>query len=87
MAKYCAVPQKLIKSSSRRQSVVLARSIAVYLSRELAGLSYDRIGAGLGGRDHSTIMHSHRKIERQIARDFATRTAIDELRQAVATNC
>jgi chromosomal replication initiator protein len=87
VAKYCAVPQKLIKSSSRRQSVVLARSIAVYLSRELAGLSYERIGEGLGGRDHSTIMHSHRKIERQIARDFATRTAIDELRQAVAINC
>jgi chromosomal replication initiator protein len=86
VAKYCAVPQKLMKSSSRRQSVVLARSIAVYLSRELAGLSYQRIGAALGGRDHSTIMHSYHKIERQIVRDLATRTAIEELRHAVTAN-
>jgi chromosomal replication initiator protein len=87
VAKYCAVPQKMMKSSSRRQSVVLARSIAVYLSRELAGISYKRIGAALGGRDHSTIMHSHRKIQRQIARDLTTRTAIEELRVALAANC
>ncbi|HEY4233134.1 MAG TPA: DnaA/Hda family protein [Lacipirellulaceae bacterium] len=87
VAKYCAVPQKLLKSSSRRQSVVLARSIAVYLSRELAGLSYERIGAGLGGRDHSTIMHSYRKIERLISRDLVTRTTIDELRQTLAGSC
>jgi len=87
VAKYCAVPQKLIKSSSRRQSVVTARSITVYLSRELAGLSYERIGAALGGRDHSTIMHSHRKIERQLTRDLATRTAIEELSRTVAANC
>jgi chromosomal replication initiator protein len=87
VAKYCAVPQKLLKSSSRRQSVVLARSIAVYLSRELAGLSYQRIGAALGGRDHSTIMHSYRKIQRLITRDLATRAAIDELRRTVAANC
>jgi chromosomal replication initiator protein len=87
VAKYCAVPQKLMKSSSRRQSAVLARSIAAYLSRELAGVSFKQIGAALGGRDHSTIMHSHRKIKRQIARDLATRTAIEELRIAVTANC
>jgi chromosomal replication initiator protein len=84
VAKYCAVPQKLLKSSSRRQSVVLARSIVVYLSRELAGLSYERIGAGLGGRDHSTMMHSHRKIVRQISSDYVTREAVDELSRILA---
>ena len=62
----------------------VARSIAVYLSRDLTGLSYERIGAGLGGRDHTTMMHSHRKIERQITRDFATREAVDELRRILA---
>jgi chromosomal replication initiator protein len=86
VAKYCAIPQKMLKSSSRRQSVVLARSIAVYLSRELTGLSYERIGAGLGGRDHTTMMHSHRKIERRITRDFATREAVDELRRILAVS-
>jgi chromosomal replication initiator protein len=86
VAKYCAIPQKMLKSSSRRQSVVLARSIAVYLSRELTGLSYERIGTGLGGRDHTTMMHSHRKIERQISTDFTTREAVDELRRILAVS-
>ena len=64
VAKYYRVPQKVLKSSSRRQSAVFARAMAVYLARELAGLSYERIGRALGGRDHTTIMHNYRKIDR-----------------------
>ena len=44
VAKYYRVPQKVLKSSSRRQSAVTARAMAIYLARELAGLSYERIG-------------------------------------------
>ena len=63
VAKYYRVPQKVLKSSSRRQSTVTARAMAVYLARELAGLSYEQIGHALGGRDHTTIMHNYRKID------------------------
>jgi chromosomal replication initiator protein len=87
VSKYCAVPQKLLKSSSRRQSIVQARSIVIYLSRELVGLSYERIGADLGGRDHTTVIHSHRKIERQISNDHLMREAINELKQRLAIGC
>jgi chromosomal replication initiator protein len=87
VSKYCAVPQKLLKSSSRRQSIVQARSIAIYLARELGGQSYERIGTGLGGRDHTTVIHSHRKIERQISNDHLMREAVNELKQLLAVSC
>jgi chromosomal replication initiator protein len=80
VGKHYAVPQKVLKSASRRQAVVFARAMAVYLARELAGVSYQRIGAALGGRDHSTMLHNYRKIVRRLDRDSACRDAIDELR-------
>ncbi len=56
-----------LRSSSRKQSIVLARGVAVYLNRKLLGTSFLKIGSLLGNRDHSTIMHANRKIERLIA--------------------
>ena len=54
---------KDIRSDSRKQSVVLARAVAIYLNRKLLGNSFLKIGAIFGHRDHSTIMHAYRKIE------------------------
>ena len=81
VAKYYRVPQKVLKSSTRRQSAVSARAMAVYLARELAGLSYERIGHALGGRDHTTIMHSYRKIADRLTHDGATREALADLQR------
>jgi chromosomal replication initiator protein len=81
VARYTNVPQKLLKSGSRRQSIVLARSIAVYLARELAGASYHEIGRALGGRDHSTIMYNYRKIDHDRLACPATQEMLDELRR------
>jgi chromosomal replication initiator protein len=81
VSKYYRVPQKVLKSSSRKQSAVYARATAVYLARELAGLSYENIGAALGGRDHTTMMHSYSKIRQASLHDLATREALEELRR------
>lgn len=81
VAKYTRIPQKQLKSGSRRQSVVYARALAVYLAREMCRASYDQIGRAMGGRDHTTIMHNYRKIERELARDVTTQEAVDELRR------
>jgi chromosomal replication initiator protein len=81
VAKYYQLPQKVLKSSSRRQSAVSARAMAVYLARELAGLSYERIGNALGGRDHSTIMHNYRNIVDRLTHDGPTRDALAELQR------
>ncbi len=55
-----------IRSSSRKQTVVLARSIAIHLCRTLLNASYEKIGSQFGNRDHSTVMHACRKIETMI---------------------
>lgn len=58
-----------LKSNSRKQSIVMARGVSVYLNRELLGVSFLKIGSYLGNRDHSTIMHANRKIEKLISSD------------------
>lgn len=81
VAKYFRQPQSVLKSASRRQSAVLPRAVVVYLARELAGASYDQIGRILGGRDHTTIMHNYRKIDRDRQHDPAIQEALAELRR------
>ncbi len=81
VAKYHRVPQKVLKSGLRKQAAVTARAMVVYLARELTGLSYERIGHALGRRDHTTVMHSYRKIHQQLEHDRATREAVADLRR------
>jgi chromosomal replication initiator protein len=81
VARYTQVSQKQLKSGSRKQSTVFARAVTVYLARELAGASYLEIGRALGGRDHTTIMHSYRKIEHDRLRCPATQETLNELRR------
>ena len=57
------------------------RATIIYLARELTGASYEEIGRALGGRDHTTIMHNYKKIERERQRDLATQEALDDLRR------
>ena len=61
-AEYRVKPADL-RGNSRKQSIVMARAIAIYLNRKLLGTSFLKIGSLFGNRDHSTIMHAYRKIE------------------------
>ncbi|MGD9635113.1 MAG: DnaA/Hda family protein [Pirellulales bacterium] len=79
VARYYRVSQKVLKSSTRRQSAVVARAMAIYLARELAELSYQRIGQALGGRDHTTVMHNYRKVADALPHDRQTCEALAEL--------
>jgi chromosomal replication initiator protein len=80
VAKHYSIPQKVLRSASRRQAAVAARAMAIYLARELAGASYQRIGQSLGGRDHTTVLHSYRKIADLAAHNAATRDTIEQFR-------
>jgi chromosomal replication initiator protein len=53
----------------RTKDVALARQVAMYLLREETASSLVHIGAALGKRDHTTVMHGHDKIERDIEED------------------
>ena len=51
-----------LKSSSRKQTIVKARGVAIYLLRKNLQISFTNIGEIFGGKDHSTIMHADAKI-------------------------
>jgi chromosomal replication initiator protein len=81
VARYTNISQKLLKSGTRKQSVVFARSVAIYLARELTDLSYEQIGRALGGRDHTTIMHNYQKIDADRLQNQTTQKTLDDLRR------
>lgn len=69
-----------IKSAKRLKTVVLPRQIAMYLSRQLTSSSYPEIGERFGGKDHSTIIHAIRKIDKLMEEDFQLRSTIEKLK-------
>ncbi|EQK40588.1 MAG: chromosomal replication initiator protein DnaA [Paraclostridium bifermentans] len=53
-------------SKKRTRSISYPRQVAMYLSRELTDLSLPKIGEEFGGRDHTTVIHAHDKIAKDI---------------------
>jgi chromosomal replication initiator protein len=69
-----------LKGAGRRQSVVMARSMAMYLARQLTDASLEDVGAHFGGRDHTTVMHACRKLARLVEEDAEVRRCYAQLR-------
>lgn len=55
-----------IKSSRKHKVVAQPRQIAMFLSRKLTSLSFPELGQKFGGKDHTTIMHGHSKIQKEL---------------------
>lgn len=68
------------KVKRKNKGFVLPRQIAIYLSRKLTGSSLIEIGEKFGGKDHSTVLHSIKKIEEKMAKDSSFKEMIDQLR-------
>ena len=66
-AEYFGLSIDELNSKSRTRTLVTARQIAMYLLRELTDMSLPKIGAELGGRDHTTVIHADRKIRELMA--------------------
>ncbi len=69
-----------LQSKSRRRPLADARAVAMYLERTLLDSSYTEIGQRFGGRDHSTVIHSIQKVERQLDENTDLRRRVDGLR-------
>jgi chromosomal replication initiator protein len=74
---YYSVPMDALQGQKRDKAIVMPRQIAMFLMREETDVSLLRIGAELGGRDHSTVLHACDKINREVAVN-------DELRREIA---
>ena len=69
-----------LSSPRRSRSIVVPRQVAMFLMRELLNLPLAGIGREFGGRDHSTVIHSVRKVEERLRADEAFREKVDSLR-------
>mgnify|MGYP001153919818 CR=1 FL=1 len=74
-----------LKSPKRLKAVVLPRQIAMFLSRQLTSSSYPEIGERFGGKDHSTIIHAIRKIEKLLEENFQIRQTVEMLKNALTS--
>ncbi len=74
-----------LKAKLRTRPVAFARQVAMYLAREMTGLSLPKIGEAFGGRDHTTVMHACEKIATEMEKDSTLRTTIERLSEAIRT--
>lgn len=70
-----------LRSPSRRQAVVKARGVAMYLARQMTGESLGQIGRYFGGRDHTTVLHGCRKTETLLKSEPAIHQAVAQLQR------
>ena len=66
-------------AADRRPRVALARQVAMFLARELTDESLPALGREFAGRNHSTILHAHRRVADRIATDVETQATVDTL--------
>ena len=70
-----------LRSKARIKTLTVPRQIAMYLAREVLQMQLVEIGQAFGGRDHSTVIHSVDKVQRQLQRDRQFRERVESARQ------
>jgi chromosomal replication initiator protein len=81
VAEITMVTERDIVGPSRKKHISNARQTAAFLSREILGASLSSIGLYFGGRDHTTILHACRNVERRMETDFRTKKQVEAVQQ------
>jgi chromosomal replication initiator protein len=72
-----------LKTKRRNKHVVLPRQIAMYLSRELTDLSLPEVGELFGGKDHTTVLHSYKKIKEDVHNNPELKDKVEKIIQVI----
>ena len=80
VAKYYHIQLKDLKGKKRVKSIVVPRQIAMYLARELTDNSLPKIGAEFGGKDHTTVIHAHEKIQHLMDSSVSMQNEVSEIK-------
>ncbi len=83
VAKYFSINKDDLSGNKRSNDIAFPRQIAMYLCREIANMSYPQIGTDFGGRDHSTVMHGCKKIEKEIKEKNNTKLIVDSVKNII----
>lgn len=73
-----------LSSPRRTRTVAVPRQVAMFLIRELLDTPLTQIGRAFGGRDHTTVIHSIRRVEARLGSDAAFRAKVEGLRKELA---
>jgi chromosomal replication initiator protein len=79
VANYFNIKISDFKVKRKTKGFVVPRQIAIYLSRKLTGSSLIEIGEKFGGKDHSTVLHSIKKVEEKMSNDPSFKEMIENL--------
>jgi chromosomal replication initiator protein len=84
VSRHFSVPKAEILSDRRHRSVVRPRQIGMYLAKQLTSRSLPEIGRRFGNRDHTTVLHAIRKIDRELGDNPRLKDEIEELKRQLS---
>ena len=80
ICKYYSTDENTVRGQQRVRNAVQARQVAMYLIRSMTNLSLDDIGKEFGNRDHTTVLYSIDKVEKQMKQDSSFAENVKELK-------
>ncbi|MCX6123058.1 MAG: chromosomal replication initiator protein DnaA [Ignavibacteriales bacterium] len=86
VCEYFNIPVDLLRAKTRRQEIVVARQIAMYIAKDMTNSSLKTIGMHFGGRDHSTVIHACQAVEDFLKTDNKHKQHIDQIRRTIELN-
>ena len=79
VAEFFRVPLSELRAKKRTKNIVFPRQIAMYLSRQLTAQSLPEIGNAFGGKDHTTVLYSCKRIEQDLIKDGEIKNIVEKL--------
>ena len=86
VAKYFNLDKKDLVSTKKSNDIVYPRQIAMYLCRTSGNMSFPQIARDFGKKDHTTVMHAHGKIEKEIKQNTNTKLIVESLKNIIREN-
>jgi len=86
VAEHYNIPMEKLKEKTRKKFIVRARQVSMYFAKQLSDKSLKRIGDAFGGRDHSTVIHACKTIEKLIANDARFKNELSEISKRLKTS-
>lgn len=85
VSKYFSIDKDELAGSKRSNDIAFPRQIAMYLCRDVAGMSFPQIGIEFGNRDHSTVMHGYNKISKEIKEKNSTKLIVESVKNIITS--
>lgn len=83
VGKYFSIDPNDLSGNKRSAEIAFPRQIAMYLCREVANMSFPKIGQDFGNRDHSTVMHAYKKIQGEVKEKTNTKLIVESVKNLI----